>query len=86
MKHSICNIQLLPKAADLRKKAFDEFRPNTVIVSRNAMKSWLTSSSIPDRRSQGLESFYSVTPEAEARRPEGTTGTDHKKSNGFFLF
>ena len=48
MKHSICNIQLLPKAADLRKKAFDEFRPNTVIVSRNAMKSWLTSSSIPD--------------------------------------
>ena len=26
MKYSICNIQLLPKAADLRKKAFDEFR------------------------------------------------------------
>ena len=28
MKHSICNIQLLPKAADLRNKAFDEFRLN----------------------------------------------------------
>ena len=28
MKHSICNIQLLPKAADLRNKAFDKFRLN----------------------------------------------------------
>ena len=32
MKYSICNIQLLPKAADLRKKAFDEFRLNMLIV------------------------------------------------------
>ena len=29
MKYSICNIQLLPKAADLTKKAFDEFRLTT---------------------------------------------------------
>ena len=28
---------------------------------------------------------YSVTPEAEARRPEGTTGTDYKKSDGFYF-
>ena len=51
MKYSICNIQLLPKAADLRKKAFDEFRLNMLIVllqllsRKNATKSWLTSSS-----------------------------------------
>ena len=31
MKYSICNIQLLPKAADLRKKAFDELRLNMLI-------------------------------------------------------
>ena len=50
MKHSLCNIQLLPKAADLRKKGFDEFRHNILIalfllLSRNAIKSWLPSSS-----------------------------------------
>ena len=32
MKYSLCNIQLLPKAANLRKKAFDEFRLIMVIV------------------------------------------------------
>ena len=32
VKYSICNIQLLPKAADLWKKAFDEFRLNMLIV------------------------------------------------------
>jgi len=32
MKYSICNIQLLPKAADLRKKTFDEFRLKMLIV------------------------------------------------------
>ena len=32
MKYSIRNIQLLPKAADLRKKEFDEFRLNMLIV------------------------------------------------------
>ena len=32
MKYSICNVQLLPKAADLRKKAFDEFRLNMLII------------------------------------------------------
>ena len=32
MKYSICNVQLLPKAADLRKKAFDELRLNMLIV------------------------------------------------------
>jgi len=32
MKYSICHIQLLPKAADLRKKAFDEFLLNMLIV------------------------------------------------------
>ena len=41
MKYSICNIQLLPKAVDLRKKAFDEFPLNMAIVlqllSRNAL-------------------------------------------------
>ena len=31
MKYSICNIQLLPKAADLRKKAFDGLRLNMLI-------------------------------------------------------
>ena len=41
MKYSICNIHLLPKAADLRKKAFDEFPLNMATVlqllSRNAV-------------------------------------------------
>ena len=43
MKYSICtsNIHLLPKAADLRKKAFDEFPLNMAIalllLSRNAL-------------------------------------------------
>ena len=32
MKYSIWNIQLLPKAADLTKKAFDKFRFNMLIV------------------------------------------------------
>ena len=32
MKYSICNIQLLPKAADLRKEAFDVLRLNMLIV------------------------------------------------------
>ena len=40
-------------------------------------------------RSQGLHSFYpmvySVTPEAEAWRPEGTTVRDYKKSDGFYF-
>ena len=31
MKYSICNVQLLPKAADLRKKAFDGLRLNMLI-------------------------------------------------------
>ena len=38
-------------------------------------------------RSQGLNSFYpmvySVTPEVETWLPEGTTGTDYKKSDGW---
>ena len=41
MKYSICNIYLLPKAADLRKEAFDEFPLNMAIVRqllpRNAL-------------------------------------------------
>ena len=55
MKYSICNIQLLPKAVDLRKEAFDEFPLNMAIVpqllSRNALNyssdyiSWSTFSS-----------------------------------------
>ena len=50
LKYSICNTQLLPKAADLKKKAFDEFRLNMSaivllkLLSQNAMKSFLTSS------------------------------------------
>ena len=51
MKYSICNTQLLPKAADLKKKAFDEFRLINMsaivllkLLSQNAMKSFLTSS------------------------------------------
>ena len=44
-KYSLCNIQLLPKAADLRKKAFDEFPLNMAIVlqllSRNALITFL---------------------------------------------
>ena len=49
IKYSICNIQLLPKAADRKKKAFIEFRLNMSaivllrLLSRNAMKSCLTS-------------------------------------------
>ena len=45
MKHSICNIQLLPKAADLRKKTLMNFVLIWRLFSRNAMKSWQTSSS-----------------------------------------
>ena len=49
LKYSICNTQLLPKAADVKKKAFDEFRLNMSaivllrLLSRNVMKSCLTS-------------------------------------------
>ena len=57
MKYSICNIHLLPKAADLRKEAFDEFPLNMAIVrqllSRNARLHFLADFQfIP--RSQGL--------------------------------
>ena len=41
MKHSICNIQLLPKAADLRNKAFDKFRLNPFAPGDFAEKSVL---------------------------------------------
>ena len=45
MKYSICTIHLLPKAADLRKKAFDELPLNMAIVlqllSRNALITFL---------------------------------------------
>ena len=45
MKYSICNIHLLPKAADLRKEAFDEFPLNMAILlrllSRNALITFL---------------------------------------------
>ena len=45
MKYSICHINLLPKAADLRKEAFDEFPLNRAIVlqllSRNALITFL---------------------------------------------
>ena len=45
MKYSTCNIHLLPKAADLRKEAFDEFPLNMAIVrqllSRNALITFL---------------------------------------------
>ena len=55
MKYSICNVQVLPKAADLRKEAFDEFPLNMAIVLLQFLSlhgtectdyiSWLTSSS-----------------------------------------
>ena len=52
MKYSICNIHLLPKAADLRKEAFDEFPLNMAILLLRLLFtectdyiSWLTSSS-----------------------------------------
>ena len=32
IKYSICNVQVLPKAADLRKETFDEFPLNIAIV------------------------------------------------------
>ena len=45
MKYSICNVHLLPKAADLRKKAFDEFPLSMAIVlqllPRNALIQFL---------------------------------------------
>ena len=45
MKYSICTIHLLPKAVDLRKKAFDELPLNMAIVlqllPRNALISLL---------------------------------------------
>ena len=51
MKYSICNIHLLPKAADLRKEAFDEFRLNMAIVfqllSRNSWGGLPVHSSFP---------------------------------------
>ena len=44
MKYSICTIHLLPKAADLRKEAFDEFPLNMAMVlqllSRNVLNFW----------------------------------------------
>ena len=44
-KYSLCNIHLLPKAADLRKEALDEFPLNMTIVlqllSRNALITFL---------------------------------------------
>ena len=57
MNYSICNIHLLPKAAHLRKEAFDEFPLNMAIVvlqflSRNARITFLDFQFIP--RSQGL--------------------------------
>ena len=45
MKYSICNIKLLPKAADLRKKAVFFIIVLLWLLSRDAMASWLTSSS-----------------------------------------
>ena len=83
MKYSICNVQLLPKAADLRKKAFDELRLNMLIdllyfLSRNVMKSWLTSSTFLIPSFPGLYRMVSVS---LAWRPKGTA-TDHKKSDG----
>ena len=68
MTYSICNIQLLPKAADLKKKAFDEFRLNMSaivllkLLSQNAMKSFLTSSvqvSVPLTKMPG-DSGYEI--------------------------
>ena len=51
MKYSICNIHLLPKAADLRKEAFDEFPLNMAIVfqllSRNSWGGLPVHSSFP---------------------------------------
>ena len=45
MKYSICNVHLLPKAADLRKKAFDEIPLSMAIVlqllPRNALIQFL---------------------------------------------
>ena len=49
MKYSICTIHLLPKAADLRKKAFDELPLKTSLnmaivlqlLSRNALITFL---------------------------------------------
>ena len=61
MKYSICNIQLLPKAVDLRKKALDEFPLNMAIVLplliRNALINFLADFQfIP--RSQGLSTEW----------------------------
>ena len=94
MKHSICNIQLLPKAADLRKKRFDEFRLNMLIalfllLSRNAMKSWLTSSSFLIPSFPGPRFFLPNCLKREAGSGSVTTrrnnGNDHKKSDGFYF-
>ena len=83
MKHSICNIQLLPKAADPRKKRFDEFRLNMLIalfllLSRNAMKSWLTSSSFLIPSCPGPRFFLPNCLKREAGRGSVTT----RRNNG----
>ena len=67
MKYSICTIHLLPKAADLRKKAFDELPLNMAIVlqllPRNAL---ITFQFIP--RSQGLSTEWHENSEMESRK------------------
>ena len=85
MKQSICNIQLLPKAADLKKKAFDEFRLNMSaivllrLLSRNAMKSCLTSTLVTRALPNGQRASYRVVSE-KARRLSGyEIGDDRKK-------
>ena len=75
MKYSICTIHLLPKAADLRKKAFDELPLNMAIVlqllPRNALITLLgfflaDFQFIP--RSQGLSTEWHENSEMESRK------------------
>ena len=80
MKYSICNTQLLPKAADLKKKEFDEFRLNISaivllkLLSQNAMESFLTSSVQVGEKARRLWVRDWWRPEEKA--------ADHKKSDG----
>ena len=62
MKYSICNIHLLPKAADLRKEAFDEFPLIMAIVLQLLSRIMLWLHFLADfqfiPRSQGLSTEW----------------------------
>ena len=88
MKHSICNIQLLPKAADLRKKALMNFVLIWRLFSRNAKKSWQTSSSFLIPSFPGPRVFIAWRRKRKRDDQKEQRGTDYiiRKVMVFILF